>query len=185
MSRRTVLAVAAAIAAALCGVVALEAHDLFLRPRDFIVRQGTPVAVRVLNGTFTSSESIVAAERLRDLSVVGPEGTAHPDQSRWVSSGKESAWTVDLGRPGTYLLAAALAPKTIHLTGAQFAGYLREEGLSDVLAARRVAGARSCSPGGEPRRGRRSGNGRPVRARTASRASPSRIAALGTSSSFA
>lgn len=133
-------ALAGIAAAALGGVVALEAHDLFLRPRDFIVRQGSPIAVRVLNGTFTSSESIVAAERLRDLSVVGPEGMTHPDRSRWVSTGMESGWTVDLGGPGTYVLAAALAPKTIRLTGAQFASYLREEGLVDVLAARRTAG---------------------------------------------
>ena len=140
MKRRVVfVSVAVAIAA---GVIAtsLDAHDLFLRPRDFVLRPGTAVAVRVLNGTFTTSESAVTPERLRDLSMVGPNGQQHSDRSAWRADGKESSWSLNLGGPGTYVLGASLDPKTIHLTGAQFNGYLREEGLPDVLAGRRKNG---------------------------------------------
>ncbi|NUO37616.1 MAG: hypothetical protein HOQ31_03340, partial [Gemmatimonadaceae bacterium] len=35
-------------------VLVADAHDLFLRPRDFVVRAGSEVQVRVLNGTFTT-----------------------------------------------------------------------------------------------------------------------------------
>jgi hypothetical protein len=117
-------------------VVVADAHDLFLRPRDFIVRPGTDVQVRVLNGTFTSSEGAVARNRLRDLTVAGPAGISHPDRSGWADSAKESHWRVALNEPGTYVLGASLDPKTIRLSGTQFNGYLREEGLPQILAAR-------------------------------------------------
>ena len=141
MKRRTLVAGVGVLIAAGAVASSLEAHDLFLRPRDYVIRQGEAVAVRVLNGTFTTSESAVTPERLRDLSVVGPSGVQHPERNGWQADGKESGWRVTLGGPGTYVLGASLDPKTIHLTGTQFNGYLREEGLPDVLAARRKAGS--------------------------------------------
>lgn len=139
MSRRIAgIAAATAFLTALAVVVA-EAHDLFLRPRDFIVQAGTEVQVRVLNGSFTSSEAAVARDRLRDLTVVGPAGTSHPERSTWVDGAKESEWRVVLTDAGTHVLGASLDPKTIRLTGTQFNGYLRDEGLPDILAARKAA----------------------------------------------
>ena len=139
MSRRA-LSIAMAVAAMIgIAVVAADAHDLFLRPRDFVVRAGTEVHVRVLNGTFTTSEAAVARSRLRELTVVGPTGVSHPDRSSWADSAKESSWRVTLHEPGTHVLGASLDPKTIRLSGSQFNGYLSEEGLPNILAARRAA----------------------------------------------
>jgi hypothetical protein len=138
---RRVIAVAATTAALVVVAVAVAgAHDLFLRPRDFIVRAGTAVDVRVLNGTFVSSEGAVSRERLRDLAIVGPSGRATADRSAWTEKAKESQWRVVLNEPGTNVLGASLAPRTIRLSGAEFNDYLREDGLADVLAARKVAG---------------------------------------------
>ena len=132
------------IAAAFTGVVVMyvvaDAHDLFLRPTDFVVVPGSDVHVRVLNGTFTSSESPVTRERLRDLTVVGDHGPVHPDTTTWTAVGKESSWHVRVDEAGTFLLGASVHPKTIRLKGADFNKYLREDGLPDVLAARRTSG---------------------------------------------
>ena len=139
MSRRT-LSVTAMVAVMIgLAVVAADAHDLFLRPRDFVVRAGTQVHVRVLNGTFTTSEAAVARSRLRDLTVVGPTGVSHPDRSSWTDSAKESNWRVALQEPGTHVLGASLGPKTIRLSGTEFNGYLSEEGLPHIVVARRAA----------------------------------------------
>lgn len=119
--------------------VAAAAHDLFLRPRDFVVRAGKEVQVRVLNGSFTTSEASVARVRLRDLTVVGPTSISNPDRSSWTDGTKESRWRVTLNEPGTHLLGASLDPMTIRLSGALFNAYLRDEGLPDMLAARKVA----------------------------------------------
>jgi ketosteroid isomerase-like protein len=94
----------------------------------------------VLNGTFTSSESPVARDRLRDLTVMGADGLAHPDTGTWTPGTKESAWHVRVAKAGTHVMGASTYPRTIRLTGAQFNEYLREDGLPDVLAARRASG---------------------------------------------
>ena len=132
------VAVATTVMIALTVVIA-DAHDLFLRPRDFVVRAGSGVQVRVLNGTFTTSEAAVARGRLRDLTVAGPAGISHPDRAGWIDGGTESQWRVSLKEPGTHVLGASLDPKTIRLTGTQFNGYLSEEGLPHILAARKAA----------------------------------------------
>ena len=139
MTRRA-LSVSVAVAAMIgLAVVAADAHDLFLRPRDFVVRPGTEVQVRVLNGTFTTSEAAVARSRLRDLTVVGPTGASHPDRSGWTDAEKESNWRVRLDEPGTHVLGASLDPKTIRLSGTEFNGYVGGEGLPQILAARKAA----------------------------------------------
>lgn len=149
MNTRRRLLVISTLVIGVGGIAAtLDAHDLFLRPRDFVVTEGTPVEVRVLNGTFTSSEGVVTPDRLRDLSVAGPDGVSHPERSGWTATGKESAWRLKLGGAGTYVLGASLSPKTIKLTGAQFSEYLREDGLPDMLAARKKAGI-SATPAHE------------------------------------
>lgn len=141
MNYRVRMLVPAIAVAGILASTALEAHDLFLRPRDFVVRQGATVDVRVLNGTFTTSEAAVTPERLRDLTVAGPEGVQHPDRSGWRAAGKESGWQITLGTPGTHVLGASLTPKSIHLAAPQFNAYLREDGLPDMLASRKATGA--------------------------------------------
>jgi uncharacterized GH25 family protein len=140
MSRRMV-SVAAAITVMIASAAAVaDAHDLFLRPRDFVVKAGSELQVRVLNGTLTSSENAVARTKLRDLTVAGPAGVSHPDRAAWADSAKESQWRVALSEPGTHVLGASLEPSTIRLSGTQFNKYLREEGLPHVREARKVAG---------------------------------------------
>lgn len=126
------------VALVLGWVLSVEAHDLFLKPNDFVVAPHASLSVRVLNGTFTTSEASVTRARLRDLSVVGPSGVAHPDTSMWTTSEKESAWHVAVGNAGTYVIGASLLPRTLELTGKAFNAYLAEDGLPDVLAERRA-----------------------------------------------
>jgi hypothetical protein len=141
VTMRRIAAVVATTTILLASAVALVgAHDLYLRPRDFIVRAGAAVQVRVLNGTFTTSEGSVARERLRDLTDVGPTGRSSMNRYAWTGRGKESQWRVVLREPGTHVLGASLSPRTIRLAGKEFNDYLREDGLADVLAARRAAG---------------------------------------------
>jgi uncharacterized GH25 family protein len=139
MNRSVAVIVGASLLAIAAAATVADAHDLFLRPRDFIAAPDSDVQVRVLNGSFTSSEAMVAPERLRDLSVVGPAGLTHPDRATWRAGTTESGWTVRVGGPGTWLLGASLDPKTIRLVGAQFNAYLREEGLSSVVEERTAA----------------------------------------------
>ncbi len=116
----------------------LLAHDLFLKLETYFVPPATPVRIAVLNGTFTTSESAVTADRLRDLSIAGPVAGARTAIARdaWKPQGDTTWLTLTTGSPGTYVVGASLTPRQIALTAEQFNGYLKEDGIPDVLAAR-------------------------------------------------
>jgi uncharacterized GH25 family protein len=129
----------AAIALVVSAAGILEAHDLFFRANSFRVAPGATLALRVLNGTFSSSENSVARNRLRDLSVVSPVGRSRPDTTFWSSRGDTSLFTVQTGPAGTYVVGASLLAREITLKADEFNTYLRDDGIPDVLAARRRA----------------------------------------------
>jgi uncharacterized GH25 family protein len=116
------------------------AHDLFIHPRSFFLTTGDTARVDVLNGTFTSSEASLAFDRLSDVRVVGPAGTTRPDSSMWRVRGDSTLLTWIAGSSGTYVVGASVKPREISLTAEQFNGYLKEDGIPDVLEARRVNG---------------------------------------------
>lgn len=124
----------------LLAATALEAHDLFLRLDTFFVRPESTARIRVLNGTFSSSENAVARNRLADISVVGPAGRIRLDTTLWQATGDTSRLSVPIGDPGTYVVGASTLPREITLEAKDFNAYLEEDGIPDVLAARRRDG---------------------------------------------
>jgi uncharacterized GH25 family protein len=124
----------------LVSAATLSAHDLFLRLDNFFVAPQSKVAIRALNGTFSSSENSVTTDRLRDLSVVAKSGRTHPDTALWSSKGDTSVFTLETGAPGTYVVGASLKPREITLKAAEFNTYLADDGIPDVLSARRKSG---------------------------------------------
>lgn len=118
----------------------LLAHDLFLKLDTYFVPPQSTVRVAVLNGTFAMSEGAVTADRLRDLSVVGPSERRQLARDHWKPMGDSTWLTVATGATGTYVVGASLLPREITLTGDQFNSYLKEDGIPDVLEARRASG---------------------------------------------
>lgn len=114
----------------------LLAHDLFLKLDSYFVPPNSTVRVAVLNGTFTASEGPVTADRLLDLSMVGPTQRRPIPRTSWRPSGDTTWLTVQAGAPGTYVIGASLSPRQIALSGEDFNSYLKEDGIPDVLAAR-------------------------------------------------
>lgn len=121
----------------------LLAHDLFLKPEAFFVAPHSQLRVRVLNGTFVTSEGAVDRDRLRDLSVVNTLGVRHPDTTSWERGDKTSSWHVDVADSGTYAIAASVRPRILRLEGKAFNQYLEEDGIPDILALRRQRGEMS------------------------------------------
>jgi hypothetical protein len=130
------------VALALVAVTAtmLWAHDLFLKLDTYFVPPNAAVRVAVINGTFAVSEGSVTADRLLDLSVVGPAGRRALPRDAWRPSGDTTWLTVRTTAAGTYVIGASLSPREISLSGDEFNAYLREDGIPDVLDARTRAG---------------------------------------------
>ena len=118
----------------------LWAHDLFLKLDSYFVSPHTTVRVTVLNGTFSTSEGAVTPDRLLDLSVVGPSQRRAIPRTAWQPSGDTTWLTVQTGDAGTYVIGASLSPRQIALSAEDFNGYLKEDGIPDVLEARTRAG---------------------------------------------
>jgi len=118
----------------------LSAHDLFLKLDTYFVPPNTVVRVAVLNGTFSGSEGAVAPDRLLDISMVGPTQRRSIPRASWKPSGDTTWLSVQTGAPGTYVIGASLSPRQIALSADDFNGYLKEDGIPDVLDARTRAG---------------------------------------------
>jgi hypothetical protein len=115
----------------------LGAHDLFLKPDSYFIERGSRFRLRVLNGTFSTSEGAVARDRVRDITIVSPAGVARLDTAAWSARGDTSVLTVTSGESGTYLIGASLRPRELKLEAKDFNDYLMHDGVPDVLAARR------------------------------------------------
>ena len=118
-------------------------HDLFLKPNAFFAAPNATVRLTALNGTFSTSESSVTADRLLDLAIVGPGGRIKGDTATWNSRGKASKWAVKVGAAGTYVLGASLRPNVIALKGPEFNAYLADDGL--YFAAVAAQNLKNCT----------------------------------------
>jgi Domain of unknown function (DUF4198) len=135
--RSCVTALFVGMALTILAASTLDAHDLFLKPFRYFVSPGSDARIRVLNGTFEKSENSVARNRIRDLTVVGPSGVAHPDTTAWSDAGDTSVFVFRAGQAGTYLVGASTLPRALRMEAKEFNEYLASDGVSDVLEARR------------------------------------------------
>jgi uncharacterized GH25 family protein len=122
----------------LCFAGSVEAHDLYLKLDDFFVKPTAEIAVRILNGSFMSSESPVAFSRLNDASLVWPSGEmTHPAERDFTLDENISSWNIPGLSEGTYVVALSTKKREIGLSNEDFDAYLAEDGIPDILADRR------------------------------------------------
>jgi uncharacterized GH25 family protein len=116
------------------------AHDLFLKLDSYFVQPHARVRVTVINGTFTKSEGYVMPDRLADVSLVAGTRTRLRAADVW-SRGPDSTSVVSLalGDAGTYVVGVSVRPRELQLAADDFNAYLKEDGLPDILEARRAA----------------------------------------------
>lgn len=125
------------------GLVASVAagHDLFLKLDSYFLKPNSTAVVRLLNGTFTRSDGLVARERFRDISVVANGARrAGADSFTWRDEDKTTSMEIQTGEPGTYVVGASTNPREIDLKAAEFNDYLSHDGIPDTLAERRQDG---------------------------------------------
>jgi hypothetical protein len=123
-----------------CVVASIQAHDLFLKFDSYFLPANSRATVRLLNGTFQTSDGAVRRDRMRDVSLVTPSGVSHPEASAWRDEANTALLEVETGAPGTYAVGVSTMHREINLSAADFNEYLRHDGIPDTLAARRRSG---------------------------------------------
>lgn len=139
MTRATRLAMLSVALMAATAALA-TAHDMFLKPAQFFVKENAALDMVLINGTFTKSENSIARNRLADISLLGPAGRTRIDTSAWKAVTDTSFLSVKAGAAGTYVLGVSTRSNIIPLTGPEFNEYLESDGIPDVLAARKRDG---------------------------------------------
>jgi uncharacterized GH25 family protein len=138
--RRTRRVAVLATVLLLGGAAVAAAHDMFVKPERFRVAANADVLVRLLNGTFSRSENSITRDRLLDISVVSPSGRERVDTAAWTTEGDTSTFRLRTGSAGTYVLGVSTRPRVLEMKAKEFNLYLAEDGIPDVLAARRRGG---------------------------------------------
>lgn len=114
-----------------------EAHDLYLKLHSFFLKPNTPVSIALFNGTFEKSENSISRNRMLDVSVVAPgSGRSNPDTSHWRDDGSRTILDFKTGEPGTYVVGVSTASRMIRLAAKDFNGYLKHDGVLDILDQR-------------------------------------------------
>ncbi|MEM9380399.1 MAG: DUF4198 domain-containing protein [Planctomycetota bacterium] len=136
--RRTAL-LALVAAPALTGAAA--AHDLFLELESHRLAARTPVTIALVNGTFGTSDNVIARDRMVDVSLVGPANRReHLAEELWRDEGVTTMLDLTTGAPGSYVLGVSTAPRGIEMDAEAFHRYLKHDGVLDVLEQRTAAG---------------------------------------------
>ena len=119
----------------------LFAHDMFLKLRSYIVEPNTKVTVALYNGTFDKSENVITRDRMIDVSVVGPINHRNRiNKNQWRDGWYESLLDLDLKSSGTHVIGVSTETRIIELSAEDFNGYLKHDGILDVLEARKKSG---------------------------------------------
>ena len=126
---------------ALISLVALSSHNLFIKFKSFYLKPGTETLVYLYNGTFGESHSVLARNRMIDVSLLNPgEQIMHPDTSAWHEDNSQTILNIKTGKAGTAIFGISTLPRINEYTPEIFVENMKHEGLLDVLAARKKSG---------------------------------------------
>jgi uncharacterized GH25 family protein len=108
------------------------AHTLFINPDSFTVEPGSTLTVKLIDGTFVTSESRLQQSSIRAAEIIGPNESSRDLSDEELSySGKMTLIGAEFESPGTYLIGVSTRPRKIVLEPDMFNFYLRYEGLFD------------------------------------------------------
>ena len=119
----------------------LFAHDMFWRLTSYYVAPNTAIRMPVLNGTFSKSENSIEWARVAELSVTAPNGRAPIDSAHWDFRGDTTWLNYTTGDAGTYVAGLSTKRTEFQLEAKAFNRYLADDGIPDMLAARKKDGS--------------------------------------------
>lgn len=113
-------------------------HDLFLKLDSFFVAVNEKVSIKILNGSFQGSEGAVSFARLKDVSVVSPNGErTNSKETDFTKDDKTAFLNLQPSEAGNYIVGLSTMPREIDLKAKDFNEYLTEDGIPDTLAERK------------------------------------------------
>lgn len=140
LHRRRAAQAVAVVALLVTSATLAAAHDMFVKPTRYFAPENSEVRARLLNGTFSKSENSIARNRLADASFLTPRGRIKLDTAEWGVKGDTSTFHIHTRAAGTYVIGVSTKPNRIDLSADDFNLYLQDDGIPDVLEARKKDG---------------------------------------------
>jgi len=117
----------------------MTAHDFWLLPQKFMIQPGETITISGNTGMdFPASVSAVTPDRVTHFFMVGKN--MKTDLTDLVVKDKSLTTTCSFEAPGTYIVASAIKPREIRLSGKEFNEYLEHDGISNILELRKKEG---------------------------------------------
>ena len=111
--------------------VTISAHDFWLVPKKFRISPGDSLIILANTGMdFPNSLNAVTPDRIDQFKLVGE--SVEENINEFTVQGNSLVANCSFEKPGTFVIAAALKPKEIKLTGKEFNEYLLADGLSNI-----------------------------------------------------
>ncbi len=119
--------------------IRVSAHDFWLVPKKFKIAPGDSLTILANTGMdFPNSLSAVAPDRIAQFKLVGK--SINENITKFMVQGNSLAANCSFEKSGTFVIAAALKPKEIKLTGKEFNEYLLADGLPNIYELRKKEG---------------------------------------------
>jgi uncharacterized GH25 family protein len=119
--------------------VTILAHDFWLVPKKFRISPGDSLSISANTGMdFPNSLSAVTLDRIDQFILVGESKKENITELTIQETALTANYTFK--KPGTFVIAAALKPKEIKLTGKEFNEYLLADGLPNIYELRKKEG---------------------------------------------
>ena len=112
------------------------AHEFWLEPSQYVVRTGERVNIQVMVGEGFAGERSEGVKN-RIIQYRHHTATSSTDLAPTLTNGTYGNVVVQLNTPGTHLFSFANTPKFLAMKADSFLLYLEEDGLSNVIAARK------------------------------------------------
>jgi len=117
----------------------ISAHDFWLVPKKFRIVPGDSLIILANTGMdFPNSLNAVTPDRIDQFALVGE--SIKENITEFTVQGNSLTAKYSFEKSGTFVIAAALKPKEIKLTGKEFNEYLLADGLTNIYELRKKEG---------------------------------------------
>ncbi|MBX2964189.1 MAG: DUF4198 domain-containing protein [Cyclobacteriaceae bacterium] len=117
-------------------VLVLSSHDMFLKMDGYFLRPNTENTIKLFNGTYETSENVIARNRMLDVSLVGNGKRIVVDSTQWYERDNITHLRFQSGSEGTWVAGVSTKPRNIALAAKDFNHYLEHDGVLDMLTWR-------------------------------------------------
>ena len=115
------------------------AHEFWLQPQRFFAAVGDVIPVEIMVGEAFQGEHS-EGKKNRIIEYVHLANGTKEDLAPSITNDHYGVANVTLKTPGTHLIAFANTPKLLEMAPDKFLAYLNEDGLDNVIAARKQQG---------------------------------------------